>query len=261
MDLLAIIMIAGAGIVGGVIAGMVGGGSIITFPVMLAVGLPPVMATASNIVALTVANITGAFGDMKNLPSWNKSFAALVGCSILGSAAGAVLLLCVSETWFAAFIPLLMGIGTAAFAFPEQLKRLARAGKSASSAETSSIPQLALITATAAYGSFFGASFTVLLLAILSLTISDLRVANVPKNVLAGVIGSVAVVIFVVQSVVTANRIVAPLPTIVLTAGASAGGYLGGRLVRAIPREPLRWIVIGIGTLLTVYYARRYWFA
>jgi uncharacterized membrane protein YfcA len=257
MDAFSVLLVLGAGVAGGAIAGMVGGGSIITFPVMLAVGLPPIVATASNIVALTVANIAGVFAALKHLPSWDKSFVALAACSILGSAVGAVFLLIASETWFALAIPVLMGVGTATFAFSEQIKQWMTAQKSLS-AETI---QCALVAATAVYGSFFGASFTVLLLAVISLTVPDLRAANVIKNLLGGLIGVVAIIIFLIGGVVGTRWVIAPLPTLFLTIGAVVGGYMGGWLVTVIPRQLMRWLVIAIGVLLTIYYARRYWFA
>lgn len=259
MDALTALIIFAAGVGGGVIAGMVGGGSIITFPVMLAIGLPPIVATASNIVALTLSNITGVFADLKRLPRWNKSFATLAACSMLGSAVGAALLLVASEEWFALAIPLLMGLGTAVFAFSEKIKQWAALGAAVSGGEEYSGMHFVLVAATAVYGSFFGASFTVLLLAVLSLAASDLRSINVTKNLLAGIIGVVAIVIFIVQSVVATQGVVAVLPTIVLTIGAMVGGYVGGRLASVLPEKLMRWIVIGIGTFLTVHYALKYW--
>lgn len=166
MDALTALLVFGAGVAGGVFAGMVGGGSIITFPVMLSIGLPPIVATASNIVALTLSNITGVFADLKRMPRWNKSFATLAAWSMLGSAIGAVLLLITPEKWFTAAIPLLVGLGTAVFAFSENLKRWASSGASASDGHEYSGLQFLLVTATAVYGSYFGASFTVLLLAV-----------------------------------------------------------------------------------------------
>lgn len=79
------------------------------------------------------------------------------------------------------------------------------------------------------------------------------------KNLLAGIIGTVAIVIFVVQSVVAARGVVAVLPTIVLTIGAMAGGYVGGWLASVLPAKLMRWIVIAVGTFLTIYYAWKYW--
>ena len=260
MDAVAIFFIFGAGLAGGIIAGMVGGGSLVTFPAMLFVGLPPIVATASNIVALTVANITGVFGNLKRLPQLNKSFVILAGCSMVGSAIGAILLLVTSEGWFTVAIPLLMGLGTAVFAFSENIKRWAASGASELDQNKYSSMQILLVSATAIYGGYFGASFTVLLLAVLSLAGGDFCSINVTKNIWAGAIGMVAVVIFVIQSALSTQGVVAVLPTIVLTGGAMVGGYVGGWLAGVIPTRLMKWIVIGIGTFLTLYYARKYWY-
>jgi uncharacterized membrane protein YfcA len=86
MEITAGLVVVVAGVIGGVIAGMIGGGSIITFPAMLEIGLPSTVATASNIVALTLSNMSGVFADPKKLPNWNRSFKRLVLWALLGSA-------------------------------------------------------------------------------------------------------------------------------------------------------------------------------
>src|SRR5262249_35359725 len=110
---------------GGVIAGMVGGGSIVTFPAMVGIGLAPTVAVASNIVALTLSNISGVFADLKRMPSWSSSFKTMVLWSLLGSTIGAILLLITPERLFTFSVPMLMGAGTATFAFSKRIARWA----------------------------------------------------------------------------------------------------------------------------------------
>lgn len=257
MDTPDIFIVIIAGLAGGVIAGMVGGGSIVTFPAMLYIGLPPVMATASNIVALTLSNVAGVFADLKRLPPLDRAFGVTVACACVGSAAGAALLLVTPEKYFTPAIPLLIGLGTTVFAFSDRIKRYMARGEPDPVGH--SAVQYVLIAATAVYGSFFGASFTVLLIAVLSLSSSDQRSINVTKNLLASLIGMVAVIIFIIQTASDAHGVIAVLPTALLTAAAAAGGYLGGWLARRIPANWLRWIVIAIGVYLTIYYACKYW--
>lgn len=260
MDFPTVVLVLTAGFGGGVIAGLVGGGSLITFPVMLYIGLPPIVATASNIVALTLSNIAAVFADYKRVPAWNKRFAIVVACSIFGSIVGAVLLLLSGEEKFTTAIPLLMGFGTALFAFSENIKRWANShAAGARRTDAYGTTQLVLVTITAAYGGYFGASFTIMLLAVLSLGSNDFRSVNVTKNVLAGLIGIVAVILFVVQSVIVEKGVVAWWPTTILTLGALVGGYVGGFLGKIIPVKWVRYIVIGIGMYLTMHYARKYW--
>jgi uncharacterized membrane protein YfcA len=111
-----------------------------------------------------------------------------------------------------------------------------------------------LFTPVAVYGGYFGAGMSVMLLALLSVSRADeFRANNVLKNLLSGLTGLVAVVVFVSQGMV------AWPPTLVTMAGGLAGGFLGGRLVRVLPAELVRWVVITVGTVLTLVYARRYW--
>ena len=252
-----IIIVIGAGLGGGIIAGMVGGGSIVTFPAMLWIGLPPVMATASNIVALTLSNVAGVFADLKRVPRLDRPFAVTLACAFVGSIAGAILLLVTPEEYFTPAIPLLIGLGTTVFVFSDRIKRYMARGEPDQRGH--SAVQYLLIAATAVYGSYFGASFTVLLIAVLSLSSSDQRSINVTKNLLASFIGLVAVVIFIIQTASDAHGVIAVLPTALLTAGATAGGYLGGWLARWLPAKWVRRIVVATGVGLTIYYARKYW--
>lgn len=261
MDALTAVMLFPAGIAGGVIAGMVGGGSLVTFPAMLSIGVSPIVATASNIVALTLSNITAVFADQARLPHRDKSFLILIGYAVAGSAIGAILLLVTAEKLFTVGIPLLMGLGTALFAFSNNIRRWAssRATRVKPGSDYCSL-HLLLVAATAVYGSYFGASFTVMLLAVLSFgSLGDFRSINMMKNLLAGLIGIVAIVFFGIQSSVASEPVIAFLPTIALTLGAVGGGYLGGWLPRVMSATLLRWIVIAIGVFLTLFYARKYW--
>ena len=108
-------------------AAMVGGASVITFPVLLAIGLPPVVATASNLVAVSAGNFLAAFTERANLPPFNRAFAGLVVASLLGAVLGAVLLLATPERRFEQLIPLLLGFATILFAFAGRITQWLRA--------------------------------------------------------------------------------------------------------------------------------------
>ena len=111
-----------------------------------------------------------------------------------------------------------------------------------------------LFAPVAVYGGYFGAGMSVMILAVMSVSRTDeFRTANVIKNLLSGLTSFVAVVVFVVQGMV------AWLPTLAVMAGAAIGGLVGGRLVRVLPAEVMRWIVITVGSALTLFYARRNW--
>jgi uncharacterized membrane protein YfcA len=246
------LLLFGAGLAGGIVTAMVGGASLITFPALLAAGLPAIAANASNTVALTPGNIVAGLADLERMPRWDRSFASLALVSLAGSVAGALLLLATPEKAFTAVVPLLIGFATVLFALSGRIRLwiLSRAAGAPPSTGWNTL----LFAPVAVYGGYFGAGMSVLILAILSVTRADeFRTANVIKNLLSGLTSFVAVVVFVLQGMV------AWPPTLVVMAGAVIGGFLGGRLARVLPPELLRWIVITVGTALTLIYARRYW--
>lgn len=246
------LLLFGAGLAGGIVTAMVGGASLITFPALLAAGLPAIAANASNTVALTPGNIVAGLADLERMPRWDRSFASLALVSVAGSVAGAVLLLATPEKAFTAVVPLLIGFATVLFALSARIRLwiLSRAAGAPLSTGWNTL----LFAPVAVYGGYFGAGMSVLILAILSVSRADeFRTANVIKNLLSGLTSFVAVVVFVLQGMV------AWPPTLVVMAGAVIGGFLGGRLARVLPPELLRWIVITVGTALTLIYARRYW--
>ena len=249
-------MLFGAGLAGGIVTAIVGGASLITFPALLAAGLPPIAANASNTVALTPGNLVAGFADLERLPRWDRSFLGLMAVCVAGSVTGAVLLLVTPEKAFTAVVPLLIGFATILFALSGRIRRwiLSRAALSVGKHAPSDGLRLLLFAPVAVYGGYFGAGMSVLLLALLSVSrADDFRATNVIKNLLSGLTSFVAVVVFVFQG------IVAWPPTMVMMAGAVVGGFLGGRLARVLPPDLLRWTVITVGTILTAVYAWRYW--
>ena len=241
----------GAGLAGGVVTAIVGGASLIVFPAMLAAGLPAVIANASCAVALTPANLIAGVADLGRRPRWDRAFAGLALIAIAGGVAGAVLLLLTPEKAFTAIVPVLIGTATVLFAAADRIRGwLARRAGGGSADGVGML----LFAPVAVYGGYFGAGMSVMLLAILSVSRSDeFRANNVVKNLLSGLTGVVAVIVFVSQGVV------AWLPTLATMAGGLLGGFVGGRLAGRLPAALLRWIVITVGSVLTVVYARRYW--
>ncbi len=249
-------MLFGAGLAGGIVTAVVGGASLITFPALLAAGLPAIVANASNAVALMPGNFVGGIADLERRPRWNRSFVGLIAVCVAGSVTGAVLLLVTPERAFTVVVPLLIGLATILFAGAGRIRRwiLARAARPHGTRVSSDGIRLLLFAPVAVYGGYFGAGMSVMLLAILSVSATDdFRTTNVTKNLIAGLTSLVAVVVFVFQG------IVAWPPTMVMMAGALVGGFLGGRLARVLPPDLMRGIVITVGTILTVIYAWRYW--
>ncbi len=250
------LLLFGAGLAGGIVTAVVGGASLITFPALLATGLPPIIANASNAVALMPGNFGGGFADLERLPRWDRSFVSLIAVCVAGSVTGAGLLLVTPERAFTVVVPLLIGLATILFAGAGRVQRWirSRAARPHGPRVSADGLRLLLFAPVAVYGGYFGAGMSVMLLAILSVgDPDDFRTTNVIKNLISGLTSLVAVVVFVFQGMV------AWPPTMVMMGGALVGGFLGGRLARVLPPSLIRGIVITVGTTLTVIYGWRYW--
>lgn len=252
MDGLSGLMLFGAGLAGGVVTAVVGGASLITFPALLTAGLPAIVANASNTVALTPGNLMAGLADVERLPRWDRSLVGLMVVCVTGSVAGAALLLLTPEKAFTTVVPLLIGFATILFALSGRIRLWILSRKPA--ATTGPGLGALLFAPVAVYGGYFGAGLSVMLLALLSVSRTDeFRTINVLKNLLSALTSFVAVGVFVFQGVI------AWPPTVVVMAGAAIGGFLGGRLVRVVSQDVMRWTVIAMGTILTALYAWRYW--
>lgn len=253
MDGTSVLLLFAAGLAGGVVTAIVGGASLITFPAMLAAGLPAIVANASNTVAMSPGNLIAAVADLERRPRWDRSFVGLVLICISGSIGGALLLLATPAATFTAVVPALIGFATLLFALSGRIRQWIVARRSSTATPDDRL-SLLLFVPVAVYGGYFGAGMSVMLLALLSVSRGDdFRTANVLKNLLSGLTGLVAVVVFIERGVVDWS------PTLAMMAGALAGGFVGGRLVRVLPPPLVRWIVIVVGSVLTVIYAWRYW--
>ncbi|MFM8799163.1 MAG: sulfite exporter TauE/SafE family protein [Tagaea sp.] len=241
------------GLLGGVVTALVGGSSLVTFPILVMVGIPPVPAVATNLVALTPANLAAAIADRGKLPplSW-ALFWLLAGCTVAGGA-GAALLLLTPARVFEAIGPALIGFATLLFAYSDALRRAiarARTGKSGGVAGIV-LPSVLL----SVYGGYFGAGMGVMYLALLALGgFEDMRTANALKNLLGVLNGFVPIVLFVASGVV-----LWPVAAAMLS-GALIGGFGGGYAMRFIPPIAFRRVVVAIGAGMTAVYAWRYWF-
>ena len=250
------LMLFGAGLAGGIVTAVVGGASLITFPALLAAGLPPIVANASNAVALMPGNFVAGIADLERRPRWDRSFVGVITVCVTGSVVGAGLLLVTPERAFTAVVPLLIGLATILFAGAGRIRRwsLSRGARPNGARGSADGLRLLLLAPVAVYGGYFGAGLSVILLALLSIsTTDDFRTTNVIKNLISGLTSLVAAGVFVFEGMV------AWPPTLVMMAGALVGGFLGGRLARVLPPSLIRGVVITVGAILTVIYAWRYW--
>ena len=259
MTALDIALIVLGGFAAGAANAIAGGGTFFSFPALLAVGVPPVVANASNSVALWPGSVAGAWAYRAELARFSGSLWPMVLASLVGGVAGCLLLLAAGDARFSALIPWLLAFATLLFAFSPQLSSVMQAfrarGQAAGGAATPHNNVLVQLLVSV-YGGFFGAGMGILMMA--SLAISghkDVQEINALKNLLSSVVYSVTVVTFII-----ANAVSWPHTLIMLTA-ASLGGYGGARVARSLQGPWLRRVVIAVGAVLSVYYFYQQFFA
>ena len=244
-----LVLAAGAAAVAAAINSAAGGGSFVSFPALVFLGVPPIGANATNAVAMWVggAGSIGGYRDLLEHPS-PKTRAALATC-LVGGVAGGLLLLRTPPQAFSAIIPWLLLFSTVLFALGPLLLRLRGGGE-----PVREIPYAGLVPLffVSVYGGFFGGGQGFLLLALFTLLgFTDLQRANALKIVLSFVNNGVPLIPFVIARALTWDAAGA------MCVGALAGGYYGAKLVRRVPPEPLRWFIVGLGAVMTVVFFRR----
>ncbi|MGZ3409589.1 MAG: sulfite exporter TauE/SafE family protein [Xanthobacteraceae bacterium] len=254
MDLFHIILLVVAGIAGGIISSLVGGAALVTYPALLSIGLPPVIATVCNLVALTPGNFLAALYDRGQLPPFDRAFVGLVVASLVGALFGAGLLLVTPERIFSYFIPVLMAFATVLFAFAGYISAWLRK-RAAGQGTARWSHSMGVIFPVSFYGGYFGAGVGVLLIGVLSIgTGGDYRSANTTKNLVTSLNSFVAAAVFMSQGAVRWT------PTLLMMAGALVGAMIGARLAQVVPHAIMRIAVTVVGALLTIAFAWRYWF-
>lgn len=256
MDVLHFLYLSAAGILAGIIASIVGGAAVVTYPALIATGLSPQIASVCNLVALMPGTLLAAVADRSQLPPLDRNFVGMVLASVLGAGAGAALLTVTPEKAFSLIVPLLLGFATMLFAFSEPISRWLRARAERQGREIGfSLSNLKMLLPVSFYGGYFGAGVGILLLGVFSVaTGGDYRSANVGKNLVTSLNGAAAAAVFMVHGSVVWPQ------TLALMAGTVIGGYAGSYLSRIIPRRVVRVLIVGVGAALTVSFAWRYWF-
>jgi uncharacterized membrane protein YfcA len=251
------LMLLGAGVVGGTMSALAGGASLVLFPAMLAAGVPPLMAVASNSTGMILGTFLAAMVDRSRLPKVNRSFIILLTVSLVASTGGAMLLILTPERVFELLVPPLLGLGTVLVAYAQPIGNWLGQlsfGKSKTTLHPNAIG-LVMMVPISIYAGYFGAGVGVLMLAALTVANSgDYRSANVTKNLLNSLSCLVAAIVFGIHG------IVAWVPTLLVGTGAIAGSLAGAYVARILPAAAARMMVVAFGALLTAVYTWRYWF-
>ena len=239
-----------AGLAAGTVNTIVGSGSLITFPTLLAFGYPPVVANVTNSVGLVPGSLSGAYGYRRELVGQRSRLVALGLVSAAGGLTGGVLLLVLPGGVFRTIVPVLILVACALVALqPPLAKRVARrrAGATGKSDDHGGPGLLVTVYLTGVYGGYFGAAQGVILIALLGIFIDDdLQRLNAAKNVLAALVNGVAALLFIVESHVAWSA------AGVLAVGAVLGGLVGATVGRRLPGPLLRGIIVVGGTAVAI---------
>jgi uncharacterized protein len=250
------VAVAAAGFAAGGINAVVGSGTLVSFPVLLAVGLPPVPATISNSLGLVAGNLSGSIGYRRELRGQRRLLLRLLPASILGALTGAFLLLHLPASTFEAVVPVLIGVAVLLVALQPLLQRSLpdRAEDDAPVRGGRLAALFAGAYATGTYGGYFAASQGVLQIGIFGLILREsLQRLNAIKNVLTFTVNAVAAAAYVVVATDRVDWVAAGL----LAVGSLVGGSVGSRYGRRLPSWLLRTAIVVLGVVAIVVLGNR----
>ena len=233
-----LILIAFAAFAAGVLNTLAGGGTFLTFPALVYIGVPPILANATSAVAVFPGYLAGAFGFRSELGTIERSsLIRLTVITLLGGLAGSLLLLVTTNEAFTAIVPFLLLFATFVFLFGPQIRTFA-AARSQSIANEGAVG----LFLVAVYGGYFNGGLGIVLLALFALWgWSDLNKMNGLKNWLSFALSAISVATFAIAGLVVWPK------AVVMMVFAVLGGYLGAPIARSIPAHVLRRLVAAIG--------------
>jgi len=254
------VAVAAAGLAAGGINAVVDSGTLVSFPVLLAVGLPPVTATISNSLGLIAGNLSGAVGYRRELRGQRRLLLRLIPASVLGALTGAFLLLHLPASTFEAIVPVLIGVAVLLVAVQPAVQRLVTARPQPDPDGTTPVDggRLAALFAgayaTGTYGGYFAATQGVLQIGIFGLLLHEsLQRLNALKNVLTLTVNTVAAGAYVVVATDRIDWWAAGL----LATGSLVGGAVSSRYGRRLPSGVLRTAIVVLGIVAIVVLADR----
>lgn len=245
------VLLFAAGLLGGMINSLAGGGSFVIFPALLFAGVPPVLANASNTYACLPGYVTGAIGYWKHIAPHRGRLALYSTLGLVGGFLGAEALMRISDEAFSVIIPWLMAFAVAIYIFGQRINRFfaARSVGSKRAARAGAIGLSVLLLAISFYGGFFNAGLGIVLLAWLALAgFEDVHAMNGLKLLISAVVSVVAVLRF------AATGSIAWAEGSVALAGAMVGGFAAAYFSHLVPAKVIRGFVIVYGVGLTVYF-------
>jgi uncharacterized protein len=242
MDIGHALLLAGAGVVTGAVNAVAGGGSLLSFPALLSIGLPPVQASVTNSVSVAFGYIGGVVGTRRDLKG-QTVLRELVPAAALGTLSGAVLLLSTPQNLFDWIAPCLVLVASILMAFQEKI--MARLAPPENQPRW---VKWAAVFAIGLYGGYFIAAIGVIIMAVLGLVLTDsIRRTVATKNVIQLTVGVTAAVIFGLFGSVSWPAVAALVP------GTLIGGFIGGHFGRRLDARQVRWVVVGFGLVVAAF--------
>ena len=237
-----------AAVAAGIINAVAGGGTLISFPVLIGLGIPPVTANITNTVALCPGYLGGALAQRKDLAGQRNRLIHLLPAGVIGGLIGGILLLSVSTQLFRGLVPFLIFFAVVLLALQDRIRDwILRHASRSSTGKVDGSSAILPVGLAAVYGGYFGAGLSVILLALLGLVYEDtLTRLNALKQCVSLVVNIAAAVFFLFSGLV-----LWPV-ALVMAAGALAGGAIGGNIAGCIAPCMLKWTVIVIGTAIGI---------
>lgn len=253
MDLLPLLLAGLASVAGGAVNALAGGGTLITFPVLTAVGIPAVAANITNTVALCPGYLGATFAQLKDLRGQALRLCLLLPVGVLGGIGGGIILLHTDAHVFRKIVPYLILLAVALMAGQDRVRRwITRSSGKTDNVTLHDAWAIVPIIPAAVYGGYFGAGVSVIVIAALGVVIEDSLIRlNALKQALSFSINIAAAIFFLFSGQVVWSV------ALVMAVGALAGGALGGRLAGRVSPLMLRRIVIIIGSVVAAIYLIR----
>jgi uncharacterized membrane protein YfcA len=252
VNLLDAAAIFAAGVAAGSINTVVGSGSLITFPTMLALGYPPVVANISNNIGLVPGGVTGAYGYREELKGQRSRLVRLASASFLGAVIGGLLLLGLPAEAFNVIVIALIIIALVLVVVQPRLQRWMMRRREGEHHPHGGPVLWAGVLFAGMYGGYFGAAQGIILIALLGIMLDDdLQRINAGKNVLSAVVNGTAALLFTLMWLFADTK-VSWLAVLMIAAGSTCGGMIGARVGRRIPPLVLRGVIVAVGVAAIV---------
>ncbi|RPK74333.1 hypothetical protein EES45_27625 [Streptomyces sp. ADI97-07] len=250
MSIWEILAVFAAGVGAGTINTIVGSGTLITFPVLLATGLPPVTATVSNALGLSPGSISGAIGYRKELAGQRRRILKLSVGALVGGLTGATLLLALPSTAFETIVPVLVALALVLVILQPRISKAVQRRRAHTGAPVrpDGGPLLFTgLTLASVYGGYFTAAQGIIYLSLMGMLLDDtMQRLNAVKNVLAAVVNSVAALFFLFVADFDWTAVV------LIAVGSAIGGQIGARVGRRLSPRYLRALIVVVGTAAIV---------